>query len=373
MIYKKSLIFLLFFCIFFPKFVYAEARKISIFPSDINMIINDARTPFLYSGLASFYNSINAYMIEDEDLTKLDDLRFYSLTPNKTLAIVTQHNILLVNSIQSKFMFETGKIRWIDNFNSQKLQVQLLPKSDLFTIAKPFQKLKYAHLWSPFRSICDMIELILLFLHSTHNFGWGVTIIILSLLFKIFMLPSNILLIRSQRRVSYIQAKLNPALEKIKVDFSGQEAHEKAMAAYKAEGVSPFYTLKPLMFVLIPLPFLIAIFNVLGELDLLVGQSFLWIRDLAYPDKIFDFAINIPLLGSSLNLLPFLMTSLTVLAALFYKDKIISKKELNRQKFNLCCMAVGLFILFYPFPSAMVLYWTSANVWQIFQQRYLHV
>ena len=187
------------------------------------------------------------------------------------------------------------------------------------------------------------------------------------------MLPSNILLIRSQRRVSYIQAKLNPALEKIKVDFSGQEAHEKSMAAYKAEGVSPFYTLKPLMFVLIPLPFLIAIFNVLGELDLLVGQSFLWIRDLAYPDKIFDFAINIPLLGSSLNLLPFLMTSLTVLAALFYKDKIISKKELNRQKFNLCCMAVGLFILFYPFPSAMVLYWTSANVWQIFQQRYLHV
>jgi membrane protein insertase Oxa1/YidC/SpoIIIJ len=34
----------------------------------------------------------------------------------------------------------------------------------------------------------------------------------------------------------------------------------------------------------------------------------------------------------------------------------------------LAIMAVVFLLLFYPFPSGMVLYWTAANVLQIFQQ-----
>ena len=61
------------------------------------------------------------------------------------------------------------------------------------------------------------------------------------------------------------------------------------MAVHKISGVTSFYTLKPIFLILAPLPFLIAIFNILGEVDLLTSHLFLWIKDLAYPDAIFDY------------------------------------------------------------------------------------
>ena len=173
--------------------------------------------------------------------------------------------------------------------------------------------------------------------------------------------------------MSHIQARLAPELEAIKANFSGEEAHNKFMAAHKTHGVTPFYNLKPFLLTLAPVPFLIAIFNVLGESDKIAGHSFMWISDLAYPDAVFDFGVHIPLLGNSINLLPILMTLLTVFAALLYQNKIVSAKELRRQKLNLYFMAFGFLLLFYPFPSAMVLYWTFANIWQLIQQRFIRI
>ena len=228
-------------------------------------------------------------------------------------------------------------------------------------------------MWEPFRLLCIGIEGIFLWINSIHIFGWGLTIILFSLIFKIFILPINIFLIRSQRKVSYIQVSLAPRLEKIKSTFSGEEAHNKFMAAHKEIGVTPFYNLKPLFLTVIPIPFLIAIFNVLGELDLIAGNSFLWIKDLAYPDAMFQFDFNIPFLGNSINPLPIIMTLMTIFLAFFHQNRIVSEKELKKQKLNLYIIAFGIFLLFYPFPSAMVLYWTCATLWQIIQQRFIRI
>jgi YidC/Oxa1 family membrane protein insertase len=257
--------------------------------------------------------------------------------------------------------------------NKKKFRTKFLSKNDLSQLTKPFQKLKYAHLWEPFRLLCLGIEALLLWIYSIHNFGWGITIVLLSLLFKIFILPANIFLTRSQRKISQIQARLAPELETIKENFSGEEAHNKFMAAHKAQGVTPFYNLKPMLLTLVPAPFLIAIFNVLGEVGFLAGHSFLWIENLAYPDAIFYFGMHIPLLGSSINLLPILMTLLTIIAALLHQNKIVGVKEVRKQRVNLYFMSLGFLVLFYPFPSSMVLYWTFANIWQLIQQRFIRV
>ena len=118
---------------------------------------------------------------------------------------------------------------------------------------------------------------------------------------------------------------------------------------------------------------LIAIFNILGELDLILGHSFLWIQDLAYPDGIFHFKTYIPLIGNSINLLPILMILLTIFATLLQKNNIISVKSLRKQKLKLYFIGFGIFLLFYPFPSGMVLYWTSASIWQLIQQRIIRI
>ena len=375
MIQKHIYIFLVLFTVLaLPQLARADVNKLEVNSNDLNTVIEDkVKEPFSYSGLASFYNGVAAYIVNKRGVKRLDDENFYTLTPSQSLAIVGHYKILVLRNINADISFADEKIILKESNNTERVQAILLLKSDLTQLAQPFQKLKYAHLWEPFRLLCIGIEEILLWLHSFHSLGWGITIILLSLLFKIFFLPANMLLTLTQRNVSHIQSRLAPELETIKANFLGEEAHNKFMAAHKAQGVTPFYNLKPLLLTLAPVPFLIAIFNVLGESDQITGHSFMWITDLAYPDAVFDFGMHIPLLGSSINLLPILMTLLTIFAALLHQNKIVSAKELRRQKLNLYFMAFGFLLLFYPFPSAMVLYWTFANIWQLIQQRFISV
>jgi YidC/Oxa1 family membrane protein insertase len=368
---KHIYIFLLLFLVMlFSHLAYPEVKGLKIEVKNINAIIADeVKDPFAYSGLATFYNAVTAYVVDEHDIEKLDNDYLYTLNPNQFLAIVGHYNILITTNINGTVSFANNKLIWHEKADEQKIQAQLLLKSDINQLPQLFQQLRYAHLWEPLRQISIGLEAILLWLYSIHDFGWGITIIFFSLFFKILVFPANLFLTCSQRKVSHIHARLEPKLADIKANFSGQEAHEKFLAAHKAQGVTPFYTLKPLLPVLIPVPFLIATFNVLGELDFLAGHSFLWIKDLVHPDSVFDFGMHIQLLGNTLNSLPILMTLLTIAAALLHQNKIVSAKELRKQKLNLYVMAFVVLLVFYPFPSVMVLYWTFAILWQLIQQR----
>jgi YidC/Oxa1 family membrane protein insertase len=370
-IYNLMLVFLV---MIFPHFGYADLKVLNVERNNINTLVeNQVREQFSYSGLATFYNGLTAYIVDENSTKRLSGDNFYAFSSSQSLAIVGHYKILTVSNINATISFTDEKLIWKTSGNKEKVQAHLFLKSDLTQQSIPFQKLKYAHLWEPFRMLCVGIEGILLWLHSLQSLGWGITIILFSLIFKIFILPANILLARSQRKVSRIHARLENELEAIKANYSGEEAHNRFMTAHKEQGVTPFYNLKPLLLTLVPIPFLIVIFNVLGESDLIAGHSFLWISDLAYPDAFFNFGIHIPLLGNSINLLPILMTLLTIFAALFHQNKIVSTKELRKQKLNLYFMAFGFLLLFYPFPSAMVLYWTFTNIWGLIQQRFIHV
>lgn len=380
MMKKQIRIFLLaFLIVFLSRSALADIKNLELTINDLNAIIKEEiKSPFSFSGLAGFYNKVNAYIVDNESVKNVDEEHIYNLSPNQTLALIGHQKILIIKNINTSLTFKKDKIVLQQTENNdqnfiEKIYVQILLKSDLKDLSKNFEKLKYVHLWEPLKSLCIYIEIIFLWLNSLHFFGWGTTIILFSLLFKIFILPVNILLLNIQKKVFKIQADLEPELENIKLNFKGEKAHYKFMAAHKEKGVTPFYNLKPLLLTFMPIPFFIAIFNVLGELDLIAGHSFLWIKNLAYPDAIFYFGANIPLLGESINLLPFLMTLLTISGAYFHQNKIISSKQLNKQKLNLYFMALGFLILFYPFPSAMVLYWTFANFWSILQQKFIKV
>ncbi len=145
------------------------------------------------------------------------------------------------------------------------------------------------------------------------------------------------------------------------------------MDAHRRLGVSPFFTLKPLLGSFIQVPILIAIFNALGEMPQLAGESFLWIGDLAYPDTIGQLPFAIPLLGSTISLLPFVMTVVTILSTLYYRNRHSPASAVNAQKKQLYLMAAAFFVLFYPFPAGMLLYWTMANILQWAQQQLIRI
>ncbi len=221
--------------------------------------------------------------------------------------------------------------------------------------------LLFASLWNWLRWLCfAMLWLLTTIDGVVGSMGWS--IVLLSLVIKILMMPLTKTADRLQASVNKAAALLQPEIAAIKRNFKGEEAHNRILAVYKEHGVHPLYTLKSLAGFLIQIPVFIAAFDMLGDNFALRAASFLWIADLSRPDQWLALPVTLPFFGGYLNLLPCLMTALTLLASWLQKDAALTAELLRQQRLRLFWMAGAFFLLFYTFPAGMVLYWTTNNV-----------
>jgi len=197
--------------------------------------------------------------------------------------------------------------------------------------------------------------------------SWGLAIITLAVLIRLLLYPLARRALSQQQRFVAIQQQLAPALADIKQRYRGEEQSERILALYAKHQVSPLAGLKPLLIVLLQLPILIALFHGLGSAWALRDASFLWIDSLAEPDRLLPLGMTLPLLGDHLNLLPLLMTVVTLASLRLSPAPASSAAARRRQDLGLVAMALVFLVLFYPFPSGMVLYWTAANLLHIAQ------
>jgi YidC/Oxa1 family membrane protein insertase len=70
---------------------------------------------------------------------------------------------------------------------------------------------------------------------------------------------------------------------------------------------------------------------------------------------------SLPFLGDRLNLLPFLMTGLSVCASWLHQVTAGGASAASLHLKRLFLLAVVFLLLFYTFPAGMVLYWTTNN------------
>jgi YidC/Oxa1 family membrane protein insertase len=179
------------------------------------------------------------------------------------------------------------------------------------------------------------------------------------------MYPLTALADKWQRQVNEIHSLLKPEMGAIRREYKGEEAHKRVLAVYRKHDVSQFYTFKSAAGFLIQIPVFIAAFDMLAENFALNAVGFLWMADLAKPDQLLALPLVLPFLGGYLNLLPFLMTFLSSLAAWLQAEDTLSAELQRQQSLRLYLMSVAFFILFYTFPAAMVLYWTSSNLFHL--------
>ena len=170
----------------------------------------------------------------------------------------------------------------------------------------------------------------------------ALTIVVFSILLKLALSPVHSAVARMQDEVSRVRSLLEPRLAEIKANYDGEEAHNRVMAAHTTLGVTPFYSLKPLLGVLVQVPIWIAVFNALGEMPQLAGQSFLWIDDLAYPDVIAVIPFDVPLFGATASH----AAVCDVWGDIFVRTGLYGmiygqRSERTRQKRNLCWMALA--------------------------------
>jgi YidC/Oxa1 family membrane protein insertase len=221
-------------------------------------------------------------------------------------------------------------------------------------------RMLFASLWDWLRWLCfGMLWLLTLIDSFVGNIG--LSIIALSITVKILMTPLTKMADRLQASVNETAAKLQPELDAIKREFKGEDAHHRTIAVYKKHAVHPLHTMKSLAGFLIQIPVFIAAFDMLGENFALYEASFLWIADLSKPDQWFALPVTLPFFGGYLNLLPCLMTALTLLTSALQREEALTPELIRQQRTRLFWMAGVFFLLFYTFPAGMVLYWTTNN------------
>ena len=221
--------------------------------------------------------------------------------------------------------------------------------------------LMYAGLWFWLRWICIFLAALLAWIQSL-VLSWGFSIMLLSIGVGFMMLPLTRMADRVQQQVNHTEAHLAPALTRIKSEFKDEQQANEIMALYKSEGVHPLYSLKSLLGVAIVIPVFIGAFDMLAENINLLNTSFLWIDDLSTPDQFAQMPFKLPFFGSDFNLLPFLMTGLSVWASLLHKPLALQAELRQKQVRNMILLAAAFFVLFYTFPAGMVLYWTTNNL-----------
>lgn len=188
-----------------------------------------------------------------------------------------------------------------------------------------------------------------LFFEVTGN--QGIAVIGLSFVVTIFTLPLYMVAEKWQETERNIQKKLKPGVERIKSTFKGDEQYMILTAFYRENHYHPIYALRSSFSLLIQIPFFIAAYNFLSNLEPLKDYSFLFIRSFGEPDATFH-------IGSfAVNILPIAMTVINCVAGFIY-----SKGHPLSEKIQIYACAAVFLLLLYNSPAGLVVYWTMNNI-----------
>ena len=139
--------------------------------------------------------------------------------------------------------------------------------------------------------------------------GPGVAIIVLSLIINILVLPLYNRADKMQEEENQKAKSLEKGIKHIKETFSGDERVMMLNTYYRQNDYSPLSALKGSMSLLLEIPFFIAAYNFLSNLELLKDTSFGPLADLGAPDAMFTIG------GFVINVLPILMTVINLISS----------------------------------------------------------
>lgn len=182
----------------------------------------------------------------------------------------------------------------------------------------------------------------------------GISVIGVSLAVTLLCLPLYIVAERWQQIQRNTEAKLKPRTDKIKQAFKGDEQYMMLNTYYRQNHYHPLMALRSSFGLLIQIPFFIAAYSFLSNMEALKGQSFLFIKDMGAPDRLFA-------IGSFyVNILPVAMTAINIIAGAIY-----TKGFAVKEKVQIYGMALVFLVLLYNSPSGLVLYWTMNNIFSL--------
>ena len=182
----------------------------------------------------------------------------------------------------------------------------------------------------------------------------GLSIIALSLVMNFLVLPLYAKADKMQEEQNNIEKKLHRGVEHIKKTFKGDERYMMLQTYYRQNNYKPTDALKGSISLLLEIPFFMAAYAFLSNLNVLKGASFGPISNLGAPDQM------LTLFGITLNVLPILMTLINIVSSYIYTKGLPVKA-----KVQLYVMAGLFLVLLYDSPAGLVFYWTLNNLFSL--------
>jgi YidC/Oxa1 family membrane protein insertase len=202
-------------------------------------------------------------------------------------------------------------------------------------------------------------------MNAIHDFipNYGIAIIILTLLIKIFLWPLGAKSYKSMSEMKKIQPLMKEIREKYKDDK--KKMNEEVMALYRTYKINPLGGCLPMVF---QIPVFFALYRMLYQaIELRHASFFLWINDLSAPDRLFTFGFSIPFMEP-----PYGIPVLTLVmgASMILQQKMSPPMGDPAQAKMMMLMPVVFTVIFINFSSGLVLYWLVNNIFSIAQQYY---
>jgi len=199
--------------------------------------------------------------------------------------------------------------------------------------------------------------------------NYGVVIILLTVLLRVVMAPLTAKQMRAMKKNSARMAHLQPKMKEIQEKYKDdtQRRNEETMKLYKEAGVNPLTMMGGgCLPMLLQLPVFIALYYALqSAIELRQAPFALWIHDLSIPETLF----TIPGIQIPVRVLPLAMGASMVL-----QQKMTPTPSMDpaQARMMMTMMPIMFTVLFYSFPSGLVLYWFVSNLLAIGQQYWVN-
>ncbi len=235
---------------------------------------------------------------------------------------------------------------------------------DIYTLVDMGQSQDLAMNFGFFSFISKPLLMFLNFIHDvaakfSAEWAWGWSIVILTCVVRLIMFPLTNKQYRSSMRMSLLAAPVKAIREKYKSD--PQRAQRETFALYGEYGINPMAGCLP---ALIQLPIFLGLYFMLQSVGDFRFAHFLWISDLALPDTI---ASMPTIFGMPLHVLPIINAIITITQMSLTPMPSAEPS----QKIMMKVLPVALLLLFYSFPSGLLLYWTVQSSFGLIQLLYV--
>ncbi|GAA5140569.1 membrane protein insertase YidC [Nocardioides marinquilinus] len=230
-------------------------------------------------------------------------------------------------------------------------------------------------------------EVFSLFLDPEGGLSWALSIIGLTIVIRVLLIPLFVKQIKSQRNMQLLQPKVKELQKKYGHDR--QKLGEETMKLYKDAGTNPFASCLPLI---LQMPIFFALFRLISRASQEEGRGFL------SDDRAKDFGESlifghIPISesfwqartwgpdGDVIVMLVAVFLVIAMTATTFTTQRQLMSKNMpadamtgpyaQQQKVLLYVLPLVFGISGVAFPIGVLLYWTTSNLWTMGQQFYV--